>query len=109
MLDVTSSTISVDELPGRWPGVNFAIPGQNLQVWDIDFDGIFTGLATLTFEYDEDLLGGANENDLQIYHWNGSLWEVLSRLALDTDNNTITVKPRVSHPLQPGLNRWRRR
>lgn len=103
--NATASIISVDNLPtsGALANINFAIPGQDLQGWDLGFGGTFSGLATLTFAYNQNLLGGANENDLQIYHWNGSNWEMLHRLALDIVRHTITVETTSFSPFEIGL------
>jgi filamentous hemagglutinin len=106
LIGATSSIISVKDLPtsgGALSSINFAIPGLSLQAWDITFGGTFTGLATLTFAYDQNLLGGINENYLQIYHWNGSLWEMQNRLQLNTDSNTITVEASSFSPFALGF------
>lgn len=105
VVEATSSIFLAGDLPmsGALGNINFAIPGQHLQAWDISFGGSFVGLATLTFAYDRSLLGEANESDLQIYHWNGSLWEMLTRLALDTGAQTITVETSSFSPFALGV------
>jgi len=63
-----------------------------LEVWDVEFDGEFD-TVTLTFWYDEALLPpGVQEEDLQLWHFDGDVWEwELLDAQIDTALDTITV------------------
>ncbi|MFP8879251.1 MAG: hypothetical protein VCE43_07175, partial [Myxococcota bacterium] len=71
-------------------GVNFALASDPLQLWQIDYDGGFTGDLILTFGYDESALL-VPEPDLAILHYEGSAWVELPKLAQDLDADTVTV------------------
>jgi PEP-CTERM motif len=69
---------------------NFQLAGSaTAQIWNVSFDGAFTGTATLTFNYDPVLAGAGT---LSILHFNETLgeWENLGG-TVDTLNHTITV------------------
>ncbi|MBI2046241.1 MAG: hypothetical protein HYT28_02380 [Parcubacteria group bacterium] len=53
---------------------------------------LFNKPITVTFEYDESLLGGLDESALQIYHnlENGSGWIALDNQSINTTSNIIT-------------------
>jgi hypothetical protein len=71
---------------------NFQVAGgATPQLWSVDFDGTFTGLATLTFNYDPAAV--ANPSLLSVLHFNESLnqWENLGGVV-DAQNHTITVE-----------------
>ncbi|MCC7406851.1 MAG: hypothetical protein IT442_02190 [Phycisphaeraceae bacterium] len=79
---------------GLAAAIDFVLSGETIQVWDFGFDGSFTGLVTLTFTYDESLLGaGVAEDMLYIQHQlhDGS-FEQLPVIGRDLVNNTITVQ-----------------
>ena len=79
--------------PGAAPLVDFGLPGDPLQVWDLDFDGTFAGLATVTFGYDDTILT-IPETSLGMYHYDDDLdvWEYISTgFIIDTVANTITI------------------
>jgi hypothetical protein len=60
-------------------------------VWDVEFDGTFSGMATLTFRYDDSILLGPERN-LRVFHqkpMDGV--EMLETVAHDLAANTITV------------------
>ncbi|MCC7406852.1 MAG: hypothetical protein IT442_02195 [Phycisphaeraceae bacterium] len=82
------------ELDGGLAAIDFILSGETIQVWDFGFDGSFTGLVTLTFTYDESLLGtGVAEGMLYIHHQLGDgSFELLPVIARDLVNNTITVQ-----------------
>jgi hypothetical protein len=70
---------------------NFQLAGGDTpQLWDISFDGEFTGVATLVFNYDPNLVGSGA---LSIIHFNETLgaWENLGGIV-DTVAHTITVE-----------------
>ncbi|MCC7406853.1 MAG: PD40 domain-containing protein [Phycisphaeraceae bacterium] len=74
--------------------IDFILSGETIQVWDFGFDGSFTGLVTLTFTYDESLLGaGVAEDMLSIQHQLGDgSFELLPVIGRDLIHNTITVQ-----------------
>jgi hypothetical protein len=65
----------------------FALPGGNVQAWDVEFDGTATGTINLTFSYDPTLLGSdyaqlaslgdyaGIEASLEIQHYTDGAWE----------------------------------
>lgn len=78
---------------GAIPGLNttdFIIPGSTFQYWNLDFTGSLAGGATVTFTYDESLLGGADESQLRIYHYENGEW-IAQDGVVDPVSNTIMV------------------
>ncbi|MDO8630608.1 MAG: SUMF1/EgtB/PvdO family nonheme iron enzyme [Phycisphaerales bacterium] len=71
--------------------INFQLPGDPTQIWNLSFSGTFTGTVELVFAYDESTLL-VPETDLQIYHFDGTSWSALSKIGQDTAGNTITVE-----------------
>lgn len=57
--------------------------------FDLSTTAVFTGNVDVTFQYDESLVGVANESDLRLYHYTASGWEDCTK-ELDTTNNSIT-------------------
>ncbi len=86
-------TSLTDLEPGLASEIDFLLPGDTAQLWDMSYGGGFTGSVRLTFTYDESLLGpGVNESQLGIYHrLSDGLFEQLTVLDRDFDNNTVTV------------------
>ena len=76
--------------------LNFALPGDVMQLWDLHYSGIFSDSVRLTFTYDQALLRpGVSEDGLVIMHQlAGGGWEELAVLARDSAANTITVEAR---------------
>jgi len=70
---------------------DFTPVGDRPQVWAMEFDGAFNGDVTLTFCYDDALLGDTLETALRIARLADGQWELLDNLALDPTANTITV------------------
>lgn len=72
---------------------NFHLAGATPQLWNVHFDGAFTGPVTLTFNYDPALLGGTDPHDLFVEHFSSVThqWENLGG-TVDTVNHTITVE-----------------
>ena len=68
----------------------FRVPGSTNQVWDLAFDGSFTGSTTVAVHFDPTLLGGVNPADLVIYHWNGTQWIPPPGQVVDPVGDTIT-------------------
>jgi PEP-CTERM motif/WD40-like Beta Propeller Repeat len=80
--------------PDLASSIDFVLPGDTMHLWDLSFDGVFSDGVSLTFTYDEALLGaGVAESNLAIYHQlDGGGWEELTTLARDLEANTITVQ-----------------
>lgn len=72
--------------------LTFEPASQQVQHWDLDFDGEFNGPVQLTFGYDDADLATVEEN-LAIYHFDEQQfrWERLQILNRDPAGNTITV------------------
>lgn len=71
---------SIDELIrlGEIGPLTFAIPGDRLQLFEIEFEGSFSGALSLTLGYDPLLLPeGFDESLLHVFHWTGAAWEDL--------------------------------
>lgn len=69
----------------------FQAPGGRLQLFEVEFDGTFSGQIKLTFSYDQSLLPiGFNENMLHVFHWTGTSWEDLAG-TVDVNAHTITA------------------
>jgi len=83
-----------DLTPEDLMNMNFFLPTDPVMMWDITFDGEFTGFVELTFGYDDSyLLPGFDEEDLFVWHTlPGPTWEQLDVIARDLVNNTITVR-----------------
>jgi cyclophilin family peptidyl-prolyl cis-trans isomerase len=95
---------------------NFGLTGDDMtfqtaaleewwMMWDVDYvgDPDQDGMYTLTFVYDEDLLGtGVDENELAIYHRVDDEWIELAGVV-DTDANTITVETDSFSPYAMGV------
>jgi DNA-binding beta-propeller fold protein YncE len=78
-------------LPGP-ASVDFALAGDPASVWELAFDGAFTGLATLTLGYDgAALLSGASEGDLQVHRFQLGTWTPLAKVGQDPGADTLTV------------------
>ncbi len=72
--------------------ISFFVASVPVQVWDIDFDGTFTGVATLTFAYDDSSLI-LPETELVVFHLlPDDTSEILPTIAHDLEANTITVE-----------------
>ncbi|WGS87876.1 hypothetical protein [Methylomonas sp. UP202] len=69
---------------------NFLIPGDKLQLFEVDFSGEFNGLLKLTFGFDSTLFNGIDESLLRVFHWKNNQWEDMGG-TIDYTNSTITV------------------
>jgi hypothetical protein len=55
--------------------LNFGLPGGRLPLWEIDYDGSFSGLLKLTFGFDPSLLPTALPlESLHIFRWTQGRW-----------------------------------
>jgi hypothetical protein len=71
--------------------IDFLLPGNTFQYWNLEYTGTLGSGATVTFSYDESLLlPGTNESALAIYHFHNGQWTPQSGVV-DPVNNTITV------------------
>jgi len=82
----------------------FALPADQLQVWNLNFEGdaIGAGGISLVFSYSDVGLSLAEESALVIYHFDSGAWVPLSG-TLDTLANTITVNTPSLSPFAVGL------
>jgi PEP-CTERM motif len=89
---IPTAGLSFGALQALEGATNFQLAGDTPQIWEISFDGTFTGPLTLTLAYDESLLGGVNEADLFVLHFDETLnaWQKIFG-TVDTDLNTITI------------------
>ncbi len=70
--------------------LSFRIPGDELQLYEIEFSGSFSDQIMLTLGYDPLLLpAGFDASLLRVFHWNGDAWEDLGG-TVDPLNSTIT-------------------
>jgi hypothetical protein len=75
---------------GEFGVPTFQTPGDQLQIFEVEFEGTFDTLK-LTFAYDAGLLTpGFDEEDLHVFHWIGDEWVDLGG-TVDTTNHTITA------------------
>jgi len=82
---------------------NFAEPGGLSQVWNLKYNGTYTGLIKLTFNYDPALLpAGFEGNKLTIWHFTNGAWEQLIG-KVDAVNHTITVTTSSLSPFMLGV------
>lgn len=90
------SPADLDELAvrvaeGEFEAINFSLPGTIAQLWNLEFDGEYTGAVHLLFAYDPSLLPlGFDESQLGIYHFDDGEWVFLGG-SVDSVNHTISV------------------
>ena len=91
-----------DMTPEETAAINFVAPTNPITLWNIDFDGTFTGPVSLTFNYDESSLL-IPEEQLRIFHRNilGE-WEMLPVIEHDMDANKLTVQTDSFSPFAMG-------
>jgi hypothetical protein len=76
---------------GEFSDLTFPTPGKPAQVWEVEFNGTYSGSINLNFGYDATLLPvGFNESTLAIYHNTGGAWQKLAG-TVNPVNNTISV------------------
>ena len=71
--------------------INFALPGNQIQAWDVSYSGEFFGTAVLVFHYDPSLIGGTPETALGILHFENGSWVLPPGEAVDINTHTIMV------------------
>jgi hypothetical protein len=87
---------------GEFALPNFAEPGGLSQVWNLTYNGSYTGLIKLTFNYDPALLpAGYDASKLTLWHFTHGAWEQLVGIV-DPVNHTITVTTASLSPFMLG-------
>lgn len=82
---------------------SFGTPGGALPLWEIEYDGSFSGTLRLTFGFDPTLLPvGIDAARLRIYHWTGAAWADLGG-SFDLARGQITVDTDSLSPFALGL------
>lgn len=77
---------------GEFSEINFSIPSQPTQIWNVEFSGTYTGSVMVNFGYDASLLPpGFDEEGLAIYHSTGSGWEKIANGTVDPVTHNIGV------------------
>jgi hypothetical protein len=92
---------AIEDLLGALP---FELPnGSSANLWNLDAGGAFSGLAEVTFGYDDGtLLPGFDETRLAIFHLEGGSWvELLG--TVDPTANTITASTSSFSPFVLGV------
>ncbi|MEI7970647.1 MAG: hypothetical protein WCJ69_16825 [Betaproteobacteria bacterium] len=82
--------------------LTFGAPGSTVPLWNIEYDGSFSGGLRLTFGYDPSLLAGVDINRLHIYHWHNGAWEDLGG-NFDLAGGTVTVDTDSLSPFALGV------
>jgi hypothetical protein len=102
--EIPTTGLSYDALQALELETNFQLAGLTPQIWDVSFGGQFTGPLTLTFGYDESLLGGVPEANLFMWHFDDALndWEQIFG-SIDVDLNTITISTDSLSPFALGV------
>ncbi len=86
-----SAEIEAKIAHGDFGPLGFPTPGGLAQLWNVTFNGVFTGSATITFAYDPMLLpSGFDEATLRLYQFDGGSWQSVTG-KVDTTVHTITV------------------
>lgn len=88
---------------GEFGPLSFSLPGDRLPLWELEYDGSFSGLLTLTFGFDPTLLPpGVDASQLRIYHWSNGAWVDLGG-RFDLATGTITVSTDSLSPFALGV------
>jgi hypothetical protein len=88
---------------GEFGAPTFDVPGGTLQVFEIEFEGSFSGLVTLTVGYDTSLLPPElDPARLHVYHWKNGSWIDLGGVV-DVVNHTITFATDSFSPFAIGV------
>ena len=63
---------------GEFAAFTFQTPSQPAQLWDVSFNGTYTGAIHVNFGFDPTLLpAGFDETGLAVYHFSGGAWAKL--------------------------------
>ena len=80
---------------GEFEPVDFLTPGGPLQLWKVQFSGVFAGSAHLTFAYDPTVLpAGFDQEGLCVYEFTGGVWQKRPG-TVDTVNHTLSLSTAV--------------
>lgn len=82
--------------------LSFGVPGSRLPLWEIEYEGSFSGGLQLTFAFDPDLLAGIDAERLHIYHLKDGSWQDLGGF-LDLAAGTIRITTDSLSPFALGL------
>jgi hypothetical protein len=86
------------------PGGAFqALPQGNPIFYNIESSVGFDGLITVCLNYDQTGMTPAQEDSVQIFHHNGSVWEALNDQTLDTGGNEVCGTTASLSPFGMGL------
>lgn len=72
--------------------INFVLPSQTVQLWELGFTGGFSGDATVTLHFDPTLIGNTPLSDLYIEHYENGVWVVPPNQTVDFTGDTITFE-----------------
>jgi hypothetical protein len=72
--------------------INFVLPSQTVQLWELGFAGSFTGDATVTLHFDPSLIGDVPLSDLYVEHYEDGAWVIPPDQVINTMNDTITFE-----------------
>ena len=101
--EADDTEISARIADGEFVLPNFAQPGGLSQVWNLKFNGSYTGLIKLKFNYDPALLPpGFDAHKLTIWHYTKGAWEQLVPVV-DTVNHVLTVMTSSLSPFMLGV------
>ena len=60
---------------GEFDSFTFLVPGSPVQLWELDFSGVYSGNIHLNVAYDSTLLpAGFDEKRLGLYYFDGASW-----------------------------------
>ena len=87
--DASELAVRIEE--GEFEPLTFLTPGGPVQLWKLQFSGIFSGNVNLKFGYDPTILPpGFDETTLLLYEYTGGAWQQLPS-AVDPVTHTIAV------------------
>jgi len=71
--------------------INFVLAGGSTpQLWDMSFNGQFSGDAMVTVHFDPSLLGSLPLSDLYVEHYENGSWVIPPNQVIDPIHDTIT-------------------
>ncbi len=82
----------LEDLIGATPVGLIGFPQTDpMQIWELDFDGEFSGTATVQLGYDPTGMTLADEQALYVEHFHDGAWSRPAGQTVDTDLNVLTV------------------
>ena len=103
--EADAAELSERENDGEFAAPTFQTPdgGTRTQLWNLNYNGAFSGQLHLTFAYNPALLpAGFDEKTLTIFHYHGGTWEKLAG-TVDVVNHKITVSTTHLSPFALGF------